>query len=577
MFRALACDDGTLAWHDTILPVAVQRAREAGLRVILVTSRTFFDLTRVCAPLELFDAAVAENGAVLYYPREGMIRDQAPPPPAQLLAELDRRGILYQRGRVIVAAARADERRIREALAAVHVSRELVHDQAALSLLPAGVSKGAGVRQVLQTFGLSPHDVLAVGGGDNEAGLFEACGWAGCPEDARPDLRARADWVFPGVDGEAITRAIVGPILGDRLECARSARHRVMLGWAAGTAAEVSIPERGVNVLIQGEPLSGKSWLAGAIVERLVRRHYAVCVIDPEGDYRVLREVPGVSWAEIPCGAALDRAFRQLHGDPTGSTVLDFSTVPHPRKVELVGRALELVRASRALFGRPHWVVLDEAHYFLHGESSPDPLIDMGAKGYCLVTYRPSWLRRSALAMIDILLLARTTGPGELAWLRSELAAPGPGPDAAAAAADLPGGEFLLVETGPAGAASALTFTAAPRETMHVRHLWKYLDSRVPDGRSFLFRETDGRVVGSADSLGEFRRTLHRVGDQVVGEHAERGDFSRWIRDVFADDELARSVAKAEGRWRRGEMSDLRSTIIGAIGARYGPEKGDAV
>ena len=140
---------------------------------------------------------------------------------------------------------------------------------------------------------------------------------------------------------------------------------------------------------------------------------------------------------------------------------------------------------------------------------------------------------------------------------------------------DLPGGEFLLVETGPHGGGAALTFTAAPRETMHVRHLWKYLDSRVPDGRGFVFRERDGRVVGSADSLGEFRRSLRRIGDPVVGEHAARGDFSRWIRDVFADDELARSFAKAEGRWRRGEVSDLRSAFIDAIAARYGPEKGD--
>jgi hydroxymethylpyrimidine pyrophosphatase-like HAD family hydrolase len=70
IFRALACDyDGTLAWRDAMAPAAVtavRRAREAGLRIILVTGRTFFELTRVCADLELFDAVVAENGAVVY-------------------------------------------------------------------------------------------------------------------------------------------------------------------------------------------------------------------------------------------------------------------------------------------------------------------------------------------------------------------------------------------------------------------------------------------------------------------------------------------------------------------------------
>jgi HAD superfamily hydrolase (TIGR01484 family) len=69
-FKALACDfDGTLASDDRIGPSvhdALERARKAGLRLVLVTGRTFFELTRVCDCIELFDAVVAENGAVVY-------------------------------------------------------------------------------------------------------------------------------------------------------------------------------------------------------------------------------------------------------------------------------------------------------------------------------------------------------------------------------------------------------------------------------------------------------------------------------------------------------------------------------
>ena len=118
-FKALACDyDGTLAFEDRIGPAvreALERARKAGLYLILVTGRTFFELTRVCDCLELFDAVVAENGAVVYYPGSAMIRDQGPPVPGRLLAELDRRGIYYQVGRVIVGTARADEPAVQEA------------------------------------------------------------------------------------------------------------------------------------------------------------------------------------------------------------------------------------------------------------------------------------------------------------------------------------------------------------------------------------------------------------------------------------------------------------------------------
>ena len=120
IFKALACDyDGTLASEDRLGPealAALRKAREAGLRLVLVTGRTFFELTRVCEHLDLFDGVVAENGGVLYFPPTAMIRTLAPPPPARLLAELDRRGIAYQLGHVVVGTARGDETAVRAAL-----------------------------------------------------------------------------------------------------------------------------------------------------------------------------------------------------------------------------------------------------------------------------------------------------------------------------------------------------------------------------------------------------------------------------------------------------------------------------
>lgn len=62
-FKALASDfDGTLASEDRVdsdVKGALEQARRLGVRLILVTGRTFFELTRVCDCLELFDAVVA--------------------------------------------------------------------------------------------------------------------------------------------------------------------------------------------------------------------------------------------------------------------------------------------------------------------------------------------------------------------------------------------------------------------------------------------------------------------------------------------------------------------------------------
>jgi hypothetical protein len=118
----------------------------------------------------------------------------------------------------------------------------------------------------------------------------------------------------------------------------------------------------------------------------------------------------------------------------------------------------------------------------------------------------------------------------------------------------------------------ALTFVAAARETMHVRHVKKYADSHVPLDQHFFFRDHDGRVVATAESLHGFRHAVVAVKADVLGYHAARGDFSRWVLDVFADRELARQLEKSVARWRRGEIPDLGRAIDRLILNRYGPE-----
>ncbi|MGH7334786.1 MAG: HAD family hydrolase [Candidatus Rokuibacteriota bacterium] len=230
-FKALACDyDGTLASHDRIAPptlAALERARAAGLRLTLVTGRTYFELTRVCDPLDVFDAVVAENGGVLYFPATGRICDMAAGPPAPLLAELERLEIPYQAGRVMIGTTLEHEAAVRRALETTRVTMALVPNRTSLMLLPPGVSKGTGVRPVFGVLGLSARDVLALGDAENDLDLFEACGFAGCPGNAVAEVKARADWVFPGEAGAAIASALDNLIVPGRLRLPVSSRHRL--------------------------------------------------------------------------------------------------------------------------------------------------------------------------------------------------------------------------------------------------------------------------------------------------------------------------------------------------------------
>jgi len=233
-FRALACDyDGTLATQDTIAAStleALQRARAAGIRLVLVTGRILLELARVCERLDVFDAVVAENGAVLYFPADSAVRDEGPAPSLRLLWALDRRQVPFRGGRVIVATTHDHRDAVLGALAEAEVALTLVENRGALMLLPAGISKGTGLMIALFGLGVSAADVLAIGDAENDFDLLDACGWSACPENALPRVKARVDWILPGADGEGVRRAIDEQILENNLPPPRTGRHQIYLG-----------------------------------------------------------------------------------------------------------------------------------------------------------------------------------------------------------------------------------------------------------------------------------------------------------------------------------------------------------
>ena len=128
-FLALATDyDGTLATDGAVDPetlAALRRLAATGRTLILVTGRQLNDLLRVFPDARIFDAVVAENGAVVYRPATGATRVLAPPPPADFVETLQRRRVEpLWRGQVVVATVQPND------TAVVEVIRELGLDPA---------------------------------------------------------------------------------------------------------------------------------------------------------------------------------------------------------------------------------------------------------------------------------------------------------------------------------------------------------------------------------------------------------------------------------------------------------------
>lgn len=132
------------------------------------------------------------------------------------------------------------------------------------------------------------------------------------------------------------------------------------------TGEPVEMEIRGRNVLFAGDPRSGKTWLVGSLCERLILKRYAICIVDPEGDYACLEALPGVIVHRAQRQADPLSGLEQILRQPTLSVVLDLSLLATEAKRAAVRGLLRRVDALRRTLGVPHRVVLDEAHYFLH-------------------------------------------------------------------------------------------------------------------------------------------------------------------------------------------------------------------
>lgn len=554
--------DGTIATSGVLHPdvrAAIAQVRAAGLTVILATGRILADLQRVMGDVRLVDAVVAENGAVLAFPDTGRSTALSPVP-TMLIDHLRQRGVELVAGECIVEADAAAAPIVLESIRALELPLVVAFNRGRLMVLPQGVSKATGLRDALRALRLSEHNALAIGDAENDHALLEACevgvavGWGSAA------LKAIADEVIDG-DGPGAVAAYVrqlavrNPPVSDRLR-----RHRVLLGTTAD-GQRLSLAVRGRNVLVSGDPRSGKSWLAGLLCEQLILQHYCVCVIDPEGDYGTLESLPGVVTfgGESPPPRPYEVARTLRH--PDVSMVVDLSRLSHDAKQDYVRTLLPLLAGLRTRGGVPHRIVLDEAHYFIGTPDTGRLALDTRGGGYTLITYRPEHLPVAIRSASDVTLLTRTTDPRQLGAMHAEVVE--------RQAAHLSLGEAVLLGACDESAAGPRAFRIAPRLTTHVRHRQKYLDVPVANRLGFAFTRLNRQWGERVHTLTEFTAALGECPPDILAGHLERGDISRWVSGVFGDYVLAARVRELEQLHRLGQPLDRVDALRQLVDERY--------
>jgi HAD superfamily hydrolase (TIGR01484 family) len=573
ILHALAVDyDGTIAENGRVheaTAAALARVRESGRRVLLVTGRMLPDLRHVCPGADrMFDAIVAENGAVLYVPERREVKRLADAPEPALLEALQRHGVAFDVGESIIATNAPYAEAALAAIRETGVERTLIFNKGSLMLLPGGVTKGTGLTAALATLELSAHNLAGIGDAENDHAFLGMCECAVAVADAIPALKERADHVTRSNGPGGVVEFVDEHLLEDAVRLVpRLPRHHLELGRRADDVP-VTLPAHGTRLLIVGPSASGKSSLTGLLVERLFAAGRSLCLLDPEGDHQSLADLEGVVTLGGTAQGALpspDELARLLRARNAG-LVLNLSGMSMSEKVEYAARALGAVAAVRTASGQPHWLVVDEVHHVAPAEGSP----------------AAEMLRASGGAVgvitLSVDLLARDVWPGITAVASTHLESfqaaltvlgtagrPADAPDVGTT--PLERGEAVLAWLdGPAS--RAVRFRVGRRQVQHQRHVRKYTEGELPPERSFFFRGPTGSLKLRAANLKRFAELAEGVDDDTWLHHLRAGHYSTWLREVIKDAELADEVAALE-RGAAGDGAESRRRVLDALRRRY--------
>jgi len=545
-YLAVATDyDGTLAEQGTVRPetvAAVERLRKSGRRVVLVTGRELRDLQTVFDRFDLFDLVVAENGALLYRPQTREEKCVAEPPPPALAERLRQRGATpLHTGRVIVATREPYE------VAAVEVVRELglewqvIFNKGAVMLLPSGVNKQTGLTLALEELCLSMRNTVAVGDAENDHAMLAASECGVAVANALDSLKERADLVTRGARGAGVEE-LIDRIIEDDLRSVVVARHALLLGTRRD-GTESRIAPAGRRLLIAGPSGSGKTTVATGFIERLMAAGYQCCIVDSEGDYGGFEGLVSVGTQER---APAVGEILELLAKPSVHVAVSMVAVPVNDRPAFFATLLPRLQELRARTGRPHWIVIDEAHHLFPASWQPAPLtLPRELGGVLMVTANPQQVSPAMLETVDTALAVGKTPERALQ------------PFGRVPPVELEDGEVLAWSNGQAEPLRLVQGKA------QMRHRRKY--AAGVGGDAFVFRGPQGKLKLRAQNLGIFLQMAEGVDEETWMHHLARRDYSKWFRTVIKDDALAAEAEQIEG----GGGPESRDRIRDAIGKRY--------
>jgi len=564
-YHALACDyDGTLAHHGVVDQAtlgALEKLLATGRKLILVTGRELRHLSEVFPHLDLFEWVVAENGALLYRPaaNEEIVLCEVPPP--EFATRLRNRGVQnISEGRVIVATWTPHETTVLETIRDMGLDLQVIFNKGAVMVLPASVNKASGLKAALKQMKLSPHEVVGVGDAENDHAFLSLCECSVAVANALPAVKERADLKMTADHGAGVAE-LIDEIVADDLEhlTHKLPRHQLLFGTRPD-GGEYRLPPHGASVLIAGPSGSGKSTSATSLIDCFMEHRYQFCIVDPEGDYEGIEGALVLGTAQR--GPTVEEVLEGL-AHPAQNVVVNLIGMPVTDRPPFFLGLLPRLQEMRARTGRPHWLVIDEAHHLLPASWEPGAITFPGELNRAIfITVHADQVIPSAMENVGTVI---AVGANPETTIKQFCKAAG-GRAPTMKPVMLESGEVMLWrrETGD----PPMRIKVAPSKIERRRHTRKYAEGELPPDRSFFFRGAKGKLNLRAQNLMSFVQLADGVDDGTWTFHLKQQDYSKWFRACIKDEELAMEAETVE---KMGKVSpaDSRKMIRTAVENRY--------
>lgn len=563
-YHALAVDyDGTLATDghvDEATVAALKRLKESGRKLVLVTGRCLEPLLEAFKDIAICDLVVAENGALIFNPKTSEERALAKPPPPAFLGKLAERGVpQLEIGRVVVATWTPHEQVTFETIRDMALELQIIFNKGAVMVLPTGINKATGLHVALEQLSLSAHNTVGIGDAENDEAFLRLCDLGVAVDNALAAVKERADIVAAGARGAGVVEIVDRLLADDLRSLARRPERGVLLGYHLD-GRDFRVPVHGVRVLVIGDPAGGKSKFALTMLGQLMEMHYQTCVIDPEGDYQTLEGAIVLGTREQ--SPAVEEVLHVLDR-PSENCVVSLFGTDTSEQPPLFDKLLRSLLEYRSRTGRPHWIVVDEAHYPLPAKWQPAEQLNLDELGgVMLITAYPDRLPPFVLRAMDLVV---SIGDDPVKTLAQYCEVLGERPPELAPPADEQEHRALAWWR---NRGSPQWIRRIPSKGDHHRHRHTYLDGDMDGSLRFYFRGPKGELNLAAQNLRIFMQLGEGVDDETWLFHLRQGDYTGWFRDVIHDKELA-ALADELQRDEKLSPQDSRQRLFELIRERY--------